>query len=171
MKELLFKNWESIWHVAVCAVLAYSILFLFIRISGKRTLAKLTAFDFVVSVTLGSTLSSMILAKVTMAEGAVALVVIISLQYVLAWSARESETLEKVINSSPTMVFYRGEFLEEAMKKEVLTHEEIYAEIRKFRMLDVDQVEAVVMELNGELTVIRKSAGANHTSLADIENA
>ena len=38
-------------------------------------------------------------------------------------------------------------------------------------MLDVDQVEAVVMELNGELTVIRKSAGANHTSLADIENA
>jgi len=169
MKELLFKDWESVWHVAVCAVLAYMILFLFIRISGKRTLAKLTAFDFVVSVTLGSTLSSMILAKVTLAEGAAALVVIISLQYLLAWSARESKTLEKVINSSPTMVFYRGEFLEDAMKKEVLTREEIYAEIRKFRMLDVDQVEAVVMELNGELTVIRKSAGANHTSLKDIE--
>ncbi|WP_442591948.1 DUF421 domain-containing protein [Pedobacter sp. AW31-3R] len=171
MKELLFNDWESVWHVAVCAVLAYFILFLFIRISGKRTLAKLTAFDFVVTVTLGSTLSSMILAKVTLAEGAVALVVIISLQYLLAWSARESKTLEKVINSSPTMVFYRGEFLEDAMKKEVLTHEEIYAEIRKFRMLDVDQVEAVVMELNGELTVIRKSAGVSHTSLEDIEKA
>ncbi|RZL98778.1 MAG: DUF421 domain-containing protein [Pedobacter sp.] len=169
MKELLFKDWESVWHVAVCAVLAYFVLFLFIRISGKRTLAKLTAFDFVVSVTLGSTLSSMILAKVTLAEGAVALVVIISLQYLLAWSARESKTLEKVINSSPTMVFYRGEFLEEAMKKEVLTQEEIYAEIRKFRMLDVDQVEAVVMELNGELTVIRKSPSAIHTSLKDIK--
>ena len=57
----------------------------------------------------------------------------------------------------------------DAMKKEVLTREEIYAEIRKFRMLDVDQVEAVVMELNGELTVIRKSLGASHTSLEDIE--
>ena len=170
MKELIFKNWETLWHVAVCAVLAYFVLFLFIRIAGKRTLAKLTAFDFVVTVTLGSTLSSMILAKVTLAEGALALAIIIALQYVLAWSARESKTLEMVINSSPTMVFYRGEFLEDAMKKEVLTREEIYAEIRKYRMLDVDQVEAVVMELNGELTVIKKSQGASHTSLEDIEN-
>lgn len=170
MEDLLFKNWEDIWHVAVCAIIAYFILFLFIRISGKRTLAKLTAFDFVVTVTLGSTLSSMMLAKVTIAEGSAALAVIILMQYVLAWTARESKPMEKLINSSPTMVFYRGEFLEEAMKKEVLTKEEIYAEIRKYRLLDVDQVEAVVMELNGELTVIKKSTGASHTSLKDIED-
>jgi len=169
MKDLFFKNWEDVGHVALCAVLAYFTLFLFIRIAGKRTLAKLTAFDFVVTVTLGSTLSSMILNKVTLVEGAAALAVIISLQYFLAWTARASKTLEKVINSSPTMVFYRGKFLKEAMAKEVLTEEEIYSEFRKYRMLDVDQVEAVVMELNGELTVIKKSEGATHTSLADIE--
>lgn len=169
MKDLFFKNWEGVGNVALCAILAYFTLFLFIRIAGKRTLAKLTAFDFVVTVTLGSTLSSMILNKVTLVEGAVALVVIISLQYFLAWTARESKTLEKVINSSPTMVFYRGKFLKEAMAKEVLTEEEIYSEFRKYRMLDVDQVEAVVMELNGELTVIKKTEGATHTSLADIE--
>jgi len=170
MKQLLFKNWESLWHIAVCTVLAYFVLFLFIRISGKRTLAKLTAFDFVVTVTLGSTLSSMILGKVTLAEGAVALAIIIILQYFLAWSAKESKVLEKVINSSPTIVFYRGAFLKDAMDKEVLTHEEIYAEIRKYRMLDVDQVEAVVMELNGELTVIKKAQAVTHTSLKDLEN-
>lgn len=170
MEDIFFKSWTEIWHVAVCAVIAYFILFLFIRISGKRTLAKLTAFDFVVTVTLGSTLSSMMLAKVTITEGSVALGVVILMQYVLAWTARESKPLEKLINSSPTMVFYRGEFLEEAMKKEVLTKEEIYAEIRKYRMLDVDQVEAVVMELNGELTVIKKSNGASHKSLKDVEH-
>jgi uncharacterized membrane protein YcaP (DUF421 family) len=169
MKALLFKDWESIWHVAVCAVLAYFVLFLFIRISGKRTLAKLTAFDFVVTVTLGSVLSNMILAKVSLSEGAAALAIVIALQYLLAWTARESDTLEKVINSTPTMVFYRGKFLEQAMKKEVLTHEEIYAVIRKFRMLDVEKVEAVVMELNGELTVIKKSESSGHTSLEDID--
>lgn len=123
MEDLLFKDWESVWHVAVCAILAYFILFLFIRISGKRTLAKLTAFDFVVTVTLGSTLSSMILGKVTLTEGAVALAIIISMQFLLARSAKESKTLEKVINSSPTMVFYRGRFLKDAMEKEVLTEE------------------------------------------------
>jgi uncharacterized membrane protein YcaP (DUF421 family) len=115
MKELLFKNWESIWQVGLCALLAYVILFLFIRISGKRTLAKLNAFDFVVTVTLGSVLSSMVLGKVTLAEGTAALAVIICLQYLLAWTTKRSKTLEKVINSSPTMIFYRGEFLKEAM--------------------------------------------------------
>lgn len=170
MKELFFKDWESVWQVMLCASIAYFVLFLFIRISGKRTLAKLTAFDFVVTVTLGSTLSSMILAKVTLAEGSAALVVIILLQYILAWSAKESKVLEKAINSSPTLVFYRGKFLKDAMNKEVLTHEEIYAEIRKYRMLDVEEVEAVVMELNGELTVIKKATGVTHSSLQDLEN-
>lgn len=75
----------------------------------------------------------MILGKVTLAEGSVGLVVIISMQYLLAWTARESKTLEKVINSSPTMVFYRGRFLESAMQKEVITHEEVYAENKEIQ--------------------------------------
>lgn len=169
MSELLFKDWDSLWHVAICSVLAYITLFIFIRISGKRTLAKLTAFDFVVTVTLGSTLSSMILGKVTLAEGCVALVVIIALQYFLAWTARKSPSMEKLINSSPTLLFYDGKFLDDAMDKEVITKEEIYAEIRKFRMMDLDQVQAVVMELNGEMTVVKKAPAAQHTSLDDLD--
>lgn len=154
----------------ICATLSYIALFIFIRISGKRTLAKLNAFDFVVTVTLGSTLSSMILAKVTLAEGAVALIVIIILQYALAWLAKESPIMEKAINSSPTLLYYDGEFLEDAMRKEVITKEEIYAEIRKYRVHQMNEVKAVVMELNGSITVVKKSAGnAPHTSLEDLD--
>ena len=57
--------------MAICSVIAYFALFLFIRISGKRTLSKINAFDVVVTITLGSTLSSMMLATVTLAEGTV----------------------------------------------------------------------------------------------------
>ncbi len=168
MKELLFKDWESLWHIALCATISYITLFIFIRISGKRTLAKLNAFDFVVTVTLGSTLSSMILAKVTIAEGCIALLVIILLQYLLALAAKESPILEKAVNSSPTLLFYNGQFLKDAMDKEVITKEEIYAEIRKYRLEHLDDVRAVVMELNGEFTVVKKSEGAGETSLDDL---
>lgn len=169
MKELFFEDWASFWHVALCAAIAYITLFIFIRISGKRTLAKLNAFDFVVSVTLGSTLSSMILGKVVLANGALALAVIILLQYILAWSARSSVKMEMIINSSPTLVFYNGEFIPEALEKEVITKEEIYAEIRKFRIHRMEDVKAVVMELNGEFTVVKKSSGGKETSLDDIQ--
>lgn len=169
MKDLLFKDWESLWHIALCAAISYLTLFIFIRISGKRTLAKLNAFDFVVTVTLGSTLSSMILAKVTIAEGCVALLVIIVLQYLLAFAAKKSHRLEKVINCSPTLLFYNGQFLEDAMEREVITTEEIYAEIRKYRLEHLNDVRAVVMELNGEITVVKKSEGTGVSSLEDID--
>jgi len=170
MKDLFFKDWESLYHIALCAAISYITLFAFIRISGKRTLAKLNAFDFVVTVTLGSTLSSMILAKVTITEGSVALVVIIALQYMLAWLAKKSQRMEKIINCSPTLLYYNGQFLEDAMNKEVITEEEIYAEIRRFRLESLDDVRAVVMELNGEISVIKKALiTSGKTSLEDIE--
>lgn len=165
MEKLLFKDWESLAVIGACALLSYITLFVFIRISGKRTLAKLNAFDFVVTVSLGSTLSSMILGKVTLAEGALALLIIIGLQYLLAWSTKKSETLEKVINSTPMLLFYNGNFLEDAMEKELITKEEIYAAIREYRLQNVNDVHAVVLELNGDLAVIRKSVVDGRDSL------
>lgn len=170
MKDLFFKDWESLYHIAIVAIVSYLALFLFIRISGKRTLAKLNAFDFVVSVTLGSTLSSMILKKVTVAEGCVALIIIIALQYLLAYFAKKSKTMEKAINSSPTLLFYNGEFLKDAMQKDLITEEEIYAEIRQYRLENMNDVRAVVMELNGEMTVVKKSLSLTKwTSLDDLK--
>lgn len=169
MKQLFFKDWESLCHIAICTLVSYLALFLFIRISGKRTLAKLNAFDFVVSVTLGSTLSSMILMKVTVAEGCIALMVIILLQYLLAFLAKESSTMEKAINSTPSLLFYNGEFIKSAMKRELITEEEIYAEIRQYRIERIEDVRAVVMELNGEMTVVKKSDELSKwTSLDDV---
>ncbi|RZK53180.1 MAG: DUF421 domain-containing protein [Pedobacter sp.] len=169
IEKYLFKDWETLYHIAICATISFLALFIFIRISGKRTLAKLNAFDFVVSVTLGSTLSSMMLLKTTVAEGCAALIIIIVLQYLLAYFAKKSTNLEKVINSTPSLLFYNGKFVEDVMKRELITEEEIYAEIRKYRIENVADVRAVVMELNGELTVIKKSNdGAVNTSLEDL---
>ncbi|WP_231465117.1 DUF421 domain-containing protein [Pedobacter sp. Leaf132] len=168
MEKLFFKDWQSLANIALCAFIGYITLFIFIRISGKRTLAKLNAFDFVVTVTLGSTLSSMILAKVTIAEGLVALLIIILLQYALAWTARKSAAAEAIINSSPTLLFYNGQFIRDAMDKEVITEEEVYAEIRKYRLYRMEDVQAVVMELNGTFTVVKKSLPSTHTSLDDL---
>lgn len=133
-------------------------------------MSKLNAFDFVVAVTLGSTLSSMILAKVAVAEGMLAVIIIIGLQYALAKMARDSSTLEQIINSQPTLLFYDGRFLEDALSKECITHEEIHAAVREYRLENMDEVRAVVMELNGDLTVVRMQDGVERSSLADVEN-
>lgn len=169
MENLFFKDWPAVLHIVICAVISYIVLFIFIRISGKRTLDKLNAFDFVVTVTLGSTLSSMILKKVPLVEGFVALITIIALQYLLAFLAKNSSKMEDVINSTPTLLFYDGKFIIPAMEKEVITEEEIYSEIRKYRLESLEDVQAVVMELNGTFTVVKKSNKVGPSSLDDIE--
>lgn len=169
MSELFFKNGSGLLHVAICAIVSYLALFIFIRLSGKRTMSKLNAFDFVVAVTLGSTLSSMILAKTPILEGLLAVSIIIGLQYLLAKLARESQTLEGLINSRPTLLFYNGSFLNDTLRRECITKEEIQAAVRAYRMEDMNLVRAVVMELNGELTVVKKGEPDGETSLADLE--
>jgi len=169
MKEVFFKDWNSVAHVAVATSIAFITLFIFLRISGKRTLAKFNAFDFVVTVALGSTLSYMMLAQVPLIEGTVVLLLTIILQYLFAWTARSSKKMERLINAAPRLIFYDGKFITDGMEKESITKAEIFSMIRSSGIEQIDDVKAVVMEVNGAITVVKKSEGNGRSSLDDIE--
>lgn len=169
MEKVFFQDWQTIGKVALTTITAFVTLFLFVRISGKRTLSKLNAFDFVVSIALGSTLSDMMLAVVPAAEGAAVLFLIILLQYTFAWLARSSSKMEKLINTVPKIVFYDNRFLEKTMAREAITKEEIYVAIRSSGTDQINDVKAVIMELNGSMTVVKKSSGSGASSIDDLE--
>ena len=80
-----FDSWSDALRVLLVGTAAYATLVVVLRVSGKRTLAKLNAFDFVVTVALGSTLATILLnSTVSWAEGAVALAVLAGLQFLVA---------------------------------------------------------------------------------------
>src|SRR4051794_24742339 len=56
---MFFHSWAALGRVLLVGPLAYVALVLLLRVSGKRTLTKLNAFDLVVTVSLGSTLATM----------------------------------------------------------------------------------------------------------------
>ncbi|MBE8720901.1 DUF421 domain-containing protein [Sphingobacterium pedocola] len=169
MEDLFFSDGKHLTKVIIATIISYFALMFIIRLMGKRTLAKMNAFDFVVTVTLGSTLSSMLLNKVPVVDGAVAVLLIISLQYLIAYLAQRSEKIEKVVNHSPTLLYYNGKFMEEAMKRERITEGEILAEIRSYRLEQVSDVRAVVMEINGTFSVIKKESGFPPTTLDEFK--
>lgn len=170
MKDLVFENWEKLGQIALMTTASFLILFIFIRISGKRTLAKLNAFDFVVTVALGSTLAYMMLALVPLIEGVMVLILIIGLQYLFAKLARVSEKAEQLINSSPCLLFYKNEYQEENMKTEAITKEEINSVVRQAGLDTLDNVLAIVLELNGEISVVKKTeATTGKSSLQDLD--
>ncbi|MEO5952961.1 MAG: hypothetical protein ABIQ44_10905 [Chloroflexia bacterium] len=85
---MVFNNWESIGRLLLVGTLAYFALIVLLRVSGKRTLSKMNAFDFIVTVALVSTLASVLLSKdVPLAEGVITLALLIVLQHIVAWSS------------------------------------------------------------------------------------
>ncbi len=168
MTDLFLSDGQDILKIAIATVVSYVALLLLIRLMGKRTLAKMNAFDFVVTVTMGSTLSSMLLNKVPVLNGALALGIIIGLQYLLAYLAQRSKRFEVVVNSEPTVLFYNGQFLKSAMKKERITEDEVLSEIRSFRIENIHEVRAVVMEINGTFSVIKKGLEPGQSSLGSL---
>ena len=82
---------------------------LLLRVSGKRTLTKINAFDLVVTVALGSTLATVLLTKsVALAEGLTAFVLLIFLQFVLTWLFVRSQAASRLVKSEPTLLVYQG---------------------------------------------------------------
>ena len=85
------------------------VLLLLLRVSGKRTLTKMNAFDLVVTVALGSTLATVMLTKsVALAEGLTAFVLLIFLQFVLTWLFVRSQAASRLVKSEPTLLVYQG---------------------------------------------------------------
>lgn len=155
---MFFESWSGIGRVLLVGTLAYVSLVVLLRVSGKRTLSKLNAFDLVVTVALGSTLATILLSKdVALAEGVTALALLIFLQFVVAWTSVRSERFSNVVKSRPALLFYRGEFLHDAMRRERLTEPELRAAIRESSLSALEDVEAVVLETTATISVLGHS--------------
>jgi uncharacterized membrane protein YcaP (DUF421 family) len=91
-----FESWSEIVRVITAALVAYAVLIAMLRLSGERTLAKVNAFDLVITVSLGSTPATVVLSSdAALAEGGVALVLLVMLQLVAAWLATRSALMPK----------------------------------------------------------------------------
>ena len=155
---MFFNTWLALLRVLVVGTLAYVGLVFFLRISGKRTLSKMNAFDLIVTVALGSTLATTLLSKdVALAAGLAAFALLIGLQYILTWLAVRSDRFQRLIKAQPRLLAYDGRLHEGAMKEERVTHEEMAAAIRESGVPGLRAAQAVVMETDGSLTVIPHS--------------
>jgi uncharacterized membrane protein YcaP (DUF421 family) len=155
---LLFNSWSDLGRVLVLGVLGYISLVLLLRISGNRTLSKLNAFDFIVTIALGSTFGSFILNKeISLAEGVMGFIVLIGMQHVVSWLTIRSTTIKRIVKSEPSLLYYNQEYLVDSMKRSRIAKAEIEQSVRNQGYATLEDVEAVVLETDGSLSIISRS--------------
>lgn len=155
---MLFDNLHGLVRVLVVSALAYASLILVLRLAGKRALAKLNAFDLVVTVALGSTLATVLLTKdVALLEGLLAFAMLALLQWGVARLSIASGRFRTLIRSTPRLLVEDGRLCETAMRQERVTSGEIDAAIRSSGLGRIEDVGAVVLETDGTLSVLKAS--------------
>jgi uncharacterized membrane protein YcaP (DUF421 family) len=169
LEQMFFSGWDSLSRTLVVGVLAYVTLIVFLRISGKRTLSKMNAFDLIVTVSLGSTLATVLLSKdVALADGALAFAVLIGLQFAVTWSSVRARWVRRVATGEPLMLLYRGQILETALRHARVTEDEVLAAVRSAGIASLGLVEAVIVETDGSFSVVRQGEESGSSSIEGI---
>lgn len=155
--DYIFEGWDPIIRIFVVGSFSYILLVFLLKAAGKRTLSQMTGFDFIITVAIGSTFGRLITAQgVTLSESAAAFLLLILLQVIFGWMNMKSRWFSKIATSQPTLLFYKGTFLEENIRKCRVNKEEIFGVIRSQGIESLDEVEAVVLETSGGWSVVNK---------------
>jgi uncharacterized membrane protein YcaP (DUF421 family) len=123
----------------------------------------------VVTVALGSTLATIFLSKdVSWSEGAAALVVLAALQFVVAAGTAFLPSGRSVVTARPTQLLHNGEMLNDALRRQRVTRNEVRQAVRASGIRDVGAVAAVVLESDGSLSVIAREKLGDGSALQDL---
>ncbi|WP_421681706.1 DUF421 domain-containing protein [Stutzerimonas urumqiensis] len=169
MEGMFFSGWSPLIRTLVIGVLAYINLIILLRISGRRTLSKMNAFDLVVTVALGSTFATILLNRsVSLAQGSLALGLLIGLQFLVTWTSVRVSSVRTLVTGEPALLLYQGQMLDEAMRRARVTADEIRSAIRSSGISAMDEVEAVILETDGSFSVVKAGSGNSRTSLTGV---
>lgn len=163
-----FGGWAPILRILVVGTLAYLALIALHRISGKRTLSRMNAFDFLITVALGASFGRILTARnVALSEAVTAFALLVALQFVVAVLRHRSRSVERTLTASPTLLFYRGDFQRSEMQRERVTEDEITGAVRQNGFGSINDVDAIVLEANGKLAVVSTGQAGDASALPD----
>lgn len=164
---------QNIIRVLGPGLVAYALLILFLRIGGKRSLAKLNAFDFVVTVAIGSILANVLTGtSLALGQAALAMGMLIVLQVAVSWLSVRSDAFQGLIRACPRILLKDGVIDEQALKEERVTRGDLMQVLRDGGFGRLDEVAAVVLEADGTLNTIGKRDGRGKLeTLEDVRGA
>ncbi|MGZ0050268.1 DUF421 domain-containing protein [Brevibacillus gelatini] len=137
---------------------ALAYLFILTKIIGKRQIKQLTLIEYIVGITIGSIAAFMAtemdgpIAHSLIAMGVFAIVPVL-----MEWLTLKSKVLRDFFEGKSTILIKEGKILEDNLKKERLTAEDLLEQLRLKNVFRVADVEFAMMETNGELSVLLKS--------------
>lgn len=146
--------------VVLRASIIFWMLFLLLRLLGKRELGQMTPFEFVSLIVLGDLVQQAVTHNdysITAATLAVATFGFWAL--IFGWVDFRSKCLHKLIDGEPRVLVRDGEVIEAMLLRDKISVDEVFSEMRLAGIASVDQVDWAILETNGKISFIEKNSG------------
>jgi uncharacterized membrane protein YcaP (DUF421 family) len=144
-------------QVSIRAVIVFGICLLFLRLAGKRAFGMRMPADNVLAVLLGSVLSRAVNGSSPFFPTLLAGIIIVVLYRICSLLGVYSKLFGRIVKGEEKLLYKNGQLLEDNMKQCMVTHKDLYEEIRiKVNTDSLEKVEKIYLERNGEISVLLK---------------
>ena len=136
----------------------YFMMLVIFRMAGNRSIAQLTAFDFVLLLIVSEAIQNALITTDSSITNAFLLVLtLVGLDIMKSLWKQRSQTVEKILDGVPVLVIENGKIHRDRMERERVDEHDILASARERHGLErLDQVKHAVVEATGGISVIPK---------------
>lgn len=151
--------------VAVSAAGIYGAVILATRLQGLRSFSKMSAFDFAMTIAVGSVIASTLLSpSPSLVRGVTGVAALFALQRLVAW-LRIRGFADDIVDNRPLLLMDGPRMLEDNLRSAMITESDLRAKLREANVIRLRQVRAVVLEATGDISVLH--TGDSETALED----
>lgn len=147
--------------IVVRASIMFVVIYGLLRLMGKRELGQMSPFEFVTLIVMGDLIQQGVTHQDFSLTGAT-----LAICTFAAWSLAMSVISHRfpgarnVLHSPPAVLMRDGQFIERAMNRERIDHDEFATQLRLAGIASVDQVAWAILEPEGKISFIRKDDAA-----------
>lgn len=155
-------------EIVLRATAMFAVVYLLVRLLGKRELGQMTPFEFIVMVVVGDLIQQGVTQNDFSLTGAtLAISTFAFWGLALSWLSYLSPRAAKVLEGEPRVLIRHGELLQHSTKRDRLTRSEIESEMRLAGIASMDEVAWAVLEPNGKISFIKRPDGTEPSRQTD----
>ena len=155
--EMLFGIKDHLTLAQECAraVLIFFYGLIALRISGKRTFARWSALDILISIIVGSALARTMTGNAPLAGTLAAVALLVVLHIVFAVAVSRSESLSDLIEGDAVLLGRDGQVDNDKRRRHYISTEDLLEALRRQGVERIEDTKAIHLEANGRISVIK----------------
>ncbi|OXM15387.1 DUF421 domain-containing protein [Paenibacillus herberti] len=153
-------------------VLIYFVVFLIMRMMGKREIGKMSVFDVVISFMIAE-IAVLVIEDTDrpMLDGIVPMVALMAIQVLIAFISMKNRRIRLLFDGKPSVIIEKGKLNQNEMRKQRYNLDDLLQQLRENQVARVSDVEFAILETSGKLSVFEKdqeeSSNSNDGSKTD----